>query len=369
MTRRQQAIIWGLVILGFGLIIYVISPVLFPFIMGMAIAYLLDPVADFLESRGVPRLLATILILLIFVLLFILLLGTLVPILINQLVEFLQNMPGYLQTLEAISRDVFEEIILLIPGVDPVTMSSPAESFIGDTREIFTQLGRTVIDGTTWLMGLFSMLVIAPVVAFYLLRDWDKMTASIDSSLPRDHAATIRRLLSEMDQMISGFIRGQSLVALMLGTFYAISLTLMDLNFGLLIGIVSGLLSFIPYVGAFTGFILATGMAIIQFQDQWHMVALAAGIFLFGQTVESYYITPKIIGERVRLHPVWLIFAIVVGAYLMGFVGALIAMPMAAVIGVMVRFSMEKYYESDLYKGTPQLEQPKRVAKKAEKPS
>ena len=351
MTTRQQALAWGAIVLVFGYLVYLLSPILLPFVLGMALAYLLDPVADLLERWGLPRLWATVIILLTFVIVFVLGLVILLPMLIQQLTEFLQNLPGYLRQLETMLRTNLQGVLQRIPGLEDAVRNTEAASLLSGSGSFFSRLTQTIISSTSWFLGLMSLLVIAPVVAFYLLRDWDKMVAVIDRSLPRDHANTIRRLLGEMDEMLAGFIRGQGMVALILGSFYAVSLSLIGLNFGLLIGIVSGILTFIPYVGSFTGFFLATGMAFIQFQDDWLMIGLTAGVFVFGQIVEGNIITPKLVGDRIRLHPVWLIFALVAFGYLMGFVGALIAMPVAAIVGVMVRFGVDRYYHSRLYKG------------------
>lgn len=351
MSVRQQIIIWALVVFLLGLVIYILSPILLPFIAGIAIAYFLDPVADMLERWGLPRFWATVVILLVFVILFAVAVLTVFPLLISQLAQFIANLPDYLRTLESIARQRLDSVLVHIPGAREALQSAEPQSLLDGSRQLFSQLAQTLISGTSWLLNILSTLVIAPVVAFYLLRDWDRMLGAIDRSLPRDNAETIRNLAREMDEMLAGFIRGQGLVALILGTFYAASLSLIGLSFGLLIGIISGVLSFIPYVGSLTGFLLATGMAIIQFQDNWPMIVLTAGIFVFGQAVEGNFITPKIVGDRIRLHPVWMIFALVAFGYLLGFVGALIAMPVAAVVGVLVRFAMRKYYESDLYKG------------------
>ena len=198
--------------------------------------------------------------------------------------------------------------------------------------------------------NLISLLVITPVVAFYLLRDWDRLIARIDTWLPRDHAETIRERVREVDRTLAGFLRGQGTVCLILGLFYAIALSIAGLDFGLVVGLVAGLLSFIPYVGAIIGLVLSVGLALLQFDD-WLRVAIVAGIFFVGQAVEGNFLTPKLVGESVGLHPVWIIFGLLAGGALFGFVGVLLAVPAAAVIGVGVRFALDRYLQSPYYRG------------------
>jgi predicted PurR-regulated permease PerM len=189
------------------------------------------------------------------------------------------------------------------------------------------------------------------VVAFYLLYDWHKMLVSVDNAVPVNQRATVRRLAREWDAAISGFVRGQSAVCLILGTFYAVALTIAGLNFGLLIGLLAGLITFVPYVGSLTGLILALGVAVAQFWPNWGSVVMVLGIFLVGQFAEGNILSPKLVGERVGLHPVWVIFALLAFGYLFGFVGLLVAVPLAATIGVLARFALERYRESSLYTG------------------
>jgi predicted PurR-regulated permease PerM len=201
-------------------------------------------------------------------------------------------------------------------------------------------------SGGLALFNVLSLLVITPVVAFYLLRDWDRMVARLDQLLPQDHADTIREAFREIDRRLAGFVRGQSMVCLFLGTFYGVGLTLVGLDFGLLIGLVAGLLSFIPYVGSIIGFASSMGVALVQY-DNYYMVALVAGIFFLGQFIEGNFLTPKLVGDRIGLHPVWVIFALLAGGALFGFVGVLLAMPAAAALAVLVDLALRAYLESD----------------------
>ena len=201
-------------------------------------------------------------------------------------------------------------------------------------------------------LGIFSLLVVTPVVAFYMLIDWDRMGGSVDSGICTRHRDTVRAIARDIDKAIAGFVRGQALVCVILGTFYGVALSLLGLNFGAMIGLTSGMLSFIPYVGSLTGLILAMGVAIVQFWPDWTMIMAALGIFVFGQFVEGNILSPKLVGESVGLHPVWLMFALLAFGALFGFVGLLLAVPPAAALGVVVRFALHQYLRSPLYRGT-----------------
>jgi len=192
---------------------------------------------------------------------------------------------------------------------------------------------------------------VTPVVAFYLLYDWDRMVAKIDSWLPRDHRETIHTILADIDNAVAGFVRGQGTLCLVLGLFYGVALTIAGLNFGLLIGLFAGFISFIPYVGSITGFLLSVGVAVVQFWPDWTPIAVIAGIFLVGQFLEGNVLQPKLVGEQIGLHPVWVMFALFAFGALFGFTGLLIAVPVSAAIGVVVRFALGRYLESDLYHG------------------
>src|SRR5918997_759846 len=231
--------------------------------------------------------------------------------------------------------------------------------------DIEKSLGNIVAQGAAWvgaflrslwsggqaILGIFSLLVVTPVVAFYLLVDWDRMVRTVDGWLPPRHRDTIRRLAREIDDAMAGFVRGQSLVCLILGTFYAVALMLIGLNFGALIGIISGFLTFIPYVGSLTGFVLSVGVALVQFWPDWTMILATVAIFVFGQFVEGNFLSPKLVGASVGLHPVWLMFALLAFGSLFGFVGLLLAVPLAAAAGVLARFALQRYLDSALYHG------------------
>jgi predicted PurR-regulated permease PerM len=210
---------------------------------------------------------------------------------------------------------------------------------------------KSLWSGGRAVFSVLSLLVITPVVAFYLLCDWDRVVVTVDGWIPRPHRDTVRGLARDIDGAIAGFVRGQAVICLILAAFYAIALTLTGLNFGFLIGLMTGFLGFIPYVGAVTGFIVAVVVAIAQFWPNWTPILLVIGVFVVGQVLEGYVLSPKLVGAKVGLHPVWLIFSLIAFGYLLGFVGLLVAIPLAASIGVLARFALRKYMESPLYTG------------------
>jgi predicted PurR-regulated permease PerM len=224
------------------------------------------------------------------------------------------------------------------------SLMSEGAGFLGGLLNQLWNSGKTIID-------VISLLVITPVVAFYILLDWDRMVAKVDSWIPRDQVATVRQLATEMDQAVSGFIRGQGSLCLILGIFYAVGLTLVGLNFGLLIGFVAGMISFIPYIGSLVGLVLAVGVALMQFWPEYGWIIAVMVVFFAGQFIEGNILQPKLVGSSVGLHPVWLMFALLAFGAMFGFVGLLIAVPAAAVVGVLVRFALSRYLQSDIYYG------------------
>ena len=210
---------------------------------------------------------------------------------------------------------------------------------------------QSVLSGGLALVNLMALLVVTPIVAFYMLNDWDRMVRKVDSWVPREHVETVRQIAHDADLAVAGFIRGQGTVCIVLGVLYAVALTVVGLKSGLLIGLGAGLLSFIPYVGAIVGGVLSIGMALLQFWPDWTMIAIVAAIFVVGQFLEGNFLTPKLVGESVGLHPVWLMFALFAAGYLFGFVGMLVAVPIAAAIGVLLKFAISVYMESKVYLG------------------
>lgn len=348
MSTAQQIRFWLIASAIFIGIVWVLSPMLLPFVAGMAIAYFLNPVVTWLRGAKMPRWSASALVLLAFILAVVVVILLLVPLLKSQIMALSQAIPGYA---EKVQTQFIPWVENLMAGLSPEDMERLRTAASQYGAEAVNWLGRLLQEILSRGMAIFdilTLLVITPVVAFYLLRDWDKMEANVDRTLPRRYHDTIRAQLHEIDRTLAGFVRGQGLVCIALGLIYAIGLSLVGLNFGATIGITAGILSFIPYVGS--GFVLVFGLifAAMQFGDGAHLL-MVLGVYVVGQILEGYVLTPKLVGDRVGLHPVWVLFALFAGGSLLGFTGVLIAVPVAAVIGVLVRFGLRQYMGSRYY--------------------
>jgi predicted PurR-regulated permease PerM len=351
MSTSKQTLFWLGAMAALLLIVVVLHDILLPFVVGAAIAYFLDPLADRLEKLGFSRLLATIVIVLVFGLLVILSIVFLLPLLVDQLIDLAAKLPGYFQSLRDLAVNYLErwfgdQWTSKNLGLDG-TVKDFAQKAAGWVGKVLS----SVWSGGLAVVNFFALLVITPVVTFYLLLDWDRMMQHISDWLPRDHADTIREIGHNINDVMSGFVRGQMTVLVSLGIFYVIGLTLIGLNFGLLIGLGAGLVSFVPFVGPAVGLVIGGAVAVVQFWPDWHMVAAVLSVFLIGQLIEGNVLSPMIVGDRVRLHPVWLIFALFAFSFLFGFLGLLLAVPAAAAIGVLVRFGLQAYLKSSLYLG------------------
>ena len=343
---EQQAKYWGIATAVLFVVMWFLGDVILPFVLGGALAYCLDPIADRLEKMGLSRILATIVITLVALLVFTILILLVVPTLIQQAGALIRSAPDIFNNLQTFLADRFPSIMV----EDSTIRQQPSK--IGEAIESRgAELLNTVVTSAAGLVNVLILVVIVPVVTFYLLLDWDNMTARIDDLLPRDHAPVIRDLASQIDKTLASFIRGQGTVCLILGTYYAVALMVIGLNFGLVVGFIAGLISFIPYVGAIVGGGLALGLGIFQFWGEWYMLAAVAAVFFSGQMVEGNILTPNLVGSSVGLHPVWLIFALSVFGTLFGFVGMLVAVPVAAMIGVLIRFVIGQYKDGRLYNG------------------
>lgn len=346
MTQRERLAFWVGLLAAFLLAVYVLKSVLVPFAAGMAIAYFLDPIVDRCERIGMSRTVGTGVVLLGF---FFAGTGTLlllVPLVQAQFVQLAETLPRYIQRLSEMAQPILDmaRVWLGDGGADKLNLPAIAAqagkwvmSFAGD-----------LLSGGAALANLVSLLVITPIVAFYLLRDWDHIVAAVDGWLPRAQAKTIREQAGIIDSTLASFVRGQGTVCLILGGFYAVGLSLAGLDFGIIIGLFAGLISFVPFVGSIFGGLLSVGLAALQF-DSLTPIAIIAAIFVAGQAIEGNFLTPNLVGDAVGLHPVWVMFALLAGGALFGFLGILIAVPVAAVIGVLVRFALSRYLASPLH--------------------
>ena len=337
-------------IVGAGALLYLLSGVLLPFVAGLLVAYFLDPVADRLERAGCSRTLATSVITVAFFVLVAVAAAVLFPLVQGQVMGLVAKTPGWLAAIRERAEPLLEHFQATLTEEQIARLRDAAGSYAGEAAKLLgAMIGRLVSGGAAFFQ-ILSLLVVTPLVAFYLLRDWDRIVARFDDLLPRDLAPTVREQMREIDRTIAAWVRGQATVCVLLATWYGFGLTLVGLEFGLVIGFLTGLISFVPYFGMGLGLAIALGVAFTQFSGVLPF-ALVAGVFAVGQVVEGYLLTPRLVGEKVGLHPVWVIFALFAGGALFGFTGVLLAVPVAAVVGVLVRFALARYRASAYWRG------------------
>jgi predicted PurR-regulated permease PerM len=350
MTQTREFRFWLVGLALFLIALYLLRGVLLPFVAGMAIAYLLDPVVDRLERWCRSRILATCIVTIAFVVVVVAVLMLLVPLIQSQVIGLVESLPNLIAALQARAAPLLVIVERYLSVEEMADLRAMLGGQIGGiVRWMGQALGSVVTSGLA-LVSILSLVFITPVVTFYLLRDWDRLVTSVDRWLPREHAEVIREQVRLIDRTLAGYARGQAMVCLFLAVFYGGLLTLAGLDFGLIVGLTAGVLSFIPYVGTITGFVASMGIAFAQFPD-WGSILLVLAIFVAGQVIEGNVLTPKLVGERIGLHPVWVIFALLAGGALFGFVGVLLGLPIAAVIGVLARFGLQRYMASPFYRG------------------
>lgn len=357
---QSQLKYWGIATAILILTLWFLGDVILPFVLGGAIAYLFDPIADWFEAKGFSRASSVSIISGIAVLVFVVMFLLVIPTLIEQAVQLVNTAPELFHKLQSWITDRFPQLLDETSTIRQ-QLVAVGEAIQSKGGELFNG----ILSSALSLLNLAILVVIVPVVAFYLLLDWDNMVAKINELLPLDHAPVIRQLASEIDRTLASFIRGQGTVCLVLGAYYAIALMVVGLNSALVVGAIAGLITFIPYVGALVGGVLAIGLALFQYwasvevieaetvsyATDWLRIGIVAAIFGFGQFLEGNILTPKLVGSSVGLHPVWLLFALSVFGSLFGFVGMLVAVPLAAMIGVLARFVIGEYKKGRLYTG------------------
>ncbi|MBS0520098.1 MAG: AI-2E family transporter [Proteobacteria bacterium] len=337
----------------FVLLLWLLNDILLPFVVGAVVAYFFDPVVTRLQRLGLSRPLATTAVTVLAALIAVGAGFAVVPPLFGQLEALVIKAPEYIVQVVTRVQPMFEPVRTRL-GLEPLSLhdlQAEATRWAGEALTILGGVAGRVAQRSAAIINLLGLLFLTPVVTFYLLRDWEKVLAAIDSGLPLDHADTIRRLAREANAAVAGYVRGQALVCVSLGTIYGVGLSLVGLQFGFVIGLIAGLISFIPFVGTFVGASMSLGMALAQFPPDWISVLEVAAVFGIGYLLEGNVLSPKLVGDRVGLHPVWIMFALLAGGSLFGFVGVLIAVPTAAVIGVIVRYLLERYRASALYRG------------------
>jgi predicted PurR-regulated permease PerM len=347
---RHQLLFWAAFFVIIIALMWLLGDVLLPFVAGMAIAYLFNPLTNRLERWHIPRWLGALIVISLVGLFFLLLMLLIVPLIGAQLKAFIQDLPKYLARLQAL---IGEQSQSWLGGWIGEQLGGPDKSggeIVTQVAALGTAFLGKIWSGGTAVIAVFSLLIITPVVAFYFIVDWPRIVAGLERLVPQSQHDTVVKLARETDEAIAGFVRGQTVVCVVLGILYAVALSAVGLNFGLLIGLLSGLISFIPYVGSITGFVLATGIALAQFWPDWIWIGLVMVIFFAGQFIEGNILVPKLVGDSIGLHPLWLMFALFAFGYLFGFLGLLLAVPMAAAVGVLARFGVDRYLHSALYK-------------------
>lgn len=342
---------WLATLVGLTLVLWLLRGALLPFVAAAVLAYLGDPLADRLE-RHMPRGLAALLVLTAMVAGAVLAVLLLLPMVLSQLHHLALALPGYAEALQARLLPLAENWVNRLSPEEAARLRGAAAGYGGEAVGWLLTLARGVVGASLAFLDIASLLFITPVVAWYLLNDWDRLISTLNGWLPQAHAGTIRTQVRQIDRTLAGFARGQALVCLALATIYALGLTLAGLEFGFTLGLTAGVLSFIPYVGSLVALAGGLLLAVVQGGD-WGQLAAVAGVVGFGQALEGYVLSPRLVGDRVGLHPVWIIFALLTGAHLAGFLGLLLAVPLAAVLGVVSRFALARYLASPYFTEAP----------------
>ena len=363
MSVQAQGLFWFGVTALFLLFVHVFSAVLLPFVLGIAVAYLLNPIVNSLSAHGFSRLVSTLFILggfCVFVLAGVL---ALLPIVYHELVRLSADLPGYIDQAWVYLEPLSQNLMGMLRQENGVELKELLQDHAGSAVNVAKSIWGGVAASSQAFAQFASVLIIMPIVAFFMMQEWPAMTKWGQDLMPRDHEKTIMNLLKEIDKKLSGFVRGQITVAFVLGVAYAIALSIAGLDYGVLIGLGAGILGVIPMVGSTVG--LLVGIAVAWFQSgEWQFVMLIGGIFIIGQIIEGNFLTPKFVGESVGLHPLWVFFALVAGGSLFGILGMLLAVPVAAVASVLIAFGILKYKASALYKGK-KASKPKAKGKRA----
>jgi predicted PurR-regulated permease PerM len=362
MTVQRQAKLWLIILAVSLLLLWLLSTILLPFVLGMAIGYFLDPVADRMERWGLSRTVSAAVIIVGFFTIGTVAFILLLPTVIEQVVGLVARMPEYFSALFDLGRSLWERALSVLDPIEVNQLKAPLASAVQRMAELLASLLNGVFDRSLKIVNVLTLLSVTPLVAYYLLRDWPKVVDTVDGWLPIEHAETIRAQARAIDQVLAGYVRGVATVCLSLAAFYAVALTVVGLNFGLTIGLIAGAISFIPYVGTFVGLVTSVGVAALQFWPDQVMIAVVLGIFMAGQVLTDYVLTPRLVGDRIGLHPLWVIFGLFAGGALFGFVGILLAMPVCAAIGVLTRFAIGQYKESELYLGSGKVTRPVLIA-------
>lgn len=349
-VQNRNWVFWITILAFFCAAVYILRSVLMPFAAGMVLGYLFNPLARRFEKWGAPRTLATVLVFALVILIAVPALILLFGVIDEQLTLLVEAAPRYIAAVTQKIEPFLFSLQERFPSLQTENIKNVLREHMTGGLQFSGKLLKSIISNGFAFFNMLSLLLITPVVAFYMLRDWDIFVAKVDNLLPRKSKKDIREQFQKIDRALSGFIRGQLSVCLILGTYYSLGLRLIGLELGLLVGFLAGLISFIPYVGSISGFVVSIILALAQFGDMTKVIEVVV-VFGIGQFVEGNFLTPKLVGENVGLHPVWVMFALLAGGVLLGFLGLMIAVPVAAVIGVLARYGLSNYQKSSLYLG------------------
>jgi predicted PurR-regulated permease PerM len=350
-ARWFHLAVWIVILTLFVVFLRAVEPILLPFVLGMFVAYLMDPLAERLQRLGVGRTAATAIITLSLCAMIVALIVWLAPLLYQQLHHLIARAPAMLTNLEGSAREWAAPVLQKLHGITGTGPDAiPADSAELVQRVVggISQLASRLFSSGAALINLTGLLLITPIVCFYLIRDWPSVVKNVDSMLPLAYADDIRQQIKLINRTLASYLRGQVMVMMVMSVFYIILFSLIDLNFGLVIGLLAGCVVIVPYLGSAVSIGLGLVVAYGQFGVESPFFFVLA-VFGAGQVLEAQILTPKIIGDRVGLHPLWLLFGMLAGAVLLGFVGVLLAVPLTAVIGVLAKFALNRYLQSGLY--------------------
>lgn len=325
-----------------------VSSALTPFVVALIISYFLAPIVTFLQRHKIPRSIGTVVVMVGFIMIIALISLTVFPVLYKQVVILITRAVSHKSEI----NEVLPRILGELDSFNPELKAKLKESLIGFSSEFmsfFSAMLSKLVNSGFAAINIISIIFITPIVLFYTLRDWNQIILALEHLVPRRYAGAAQQLFHDIDRSLSGFIRGQTLVCIILGFYYAIALTFVGIESGIALGVISGILTFIPYVGVLFSTFLCVLVAVIQFGTIHHALVVL-GVFLVGQFLEGHFFVPKLVGHNVNLHPVWIMFGIMAGGALLGFVGVLLALPLTAVLGVIIRFALAHYHNSPFYK-------------------
>lgn len=348
--NNSNFFVWLILFALLMLCVYALRSILTPFVLGILLGYLFDPLATKLEGLKISRTSATVLTFIILLLFIVPLILLLTGVLDSQIRLLMKALPSYVSSLQAKLEPILIRLQEYFPSLKPENIKTFIFDNMPKTMALSSKIFKSLVHGSVAFINVLSLLVITPVVAFYMLKDWNIFIQKADNLLPLKSKKQIEDILLQIDRALSGFIRGQVGVCLILGTYYALALKLVGLDLGILVGFIAGIISFIPYIGSITGFVLSLILAFSQFNNVGPVIAVVS-VFLIGQFIEGNFLTPKLVGDKVGLHPVWVMFSLLAGGVLFGFLGLMVAVPVAAVIGILIRHSLKIYQKSTLYLG------------------